>query len=185
MPTSSQHGLFYTIGHSTRSIEDFLDLLAHYRIRQLADIRSIPRSKRHPQFNSESIARSLAEVGILYQHCPGLGGLRRPRRDSPNQAWTHPAFRGYADYMQTAAFEQALNDLLAFAWRGRSAANRTVVMCAEVLWWRCHRRLLADALVARGIEVRHVGSLHAAPSHVLPPFARTVDGKVTYVSPAV
>jgi uncharacterized protein (DUF488 family) len=165
----------YTIGHSTRSIEEFLALLRSHGIAQLADVRSIPRSARHPQFAAAALSTSLQEVGIVYRHCPGLGGLRRPRKDSPNMAWRHPSFRGYADYMQTAAFKEALEELLVFA-----EAGRTAVMCAEALWWRCHRRLLADALVSRGIEVRHITSAQATSVHELSPSARIAGGRVTY-----
>jgi uncharacterized protein (DUF488 family) len=168
-------GFVYTVGHSTRSIEEFLALLRSHAIVRLADVRSIPRSARHPQFEAAALSTSLRGAGIVYRHCPGLGGLRRPRKDSPNTAWRHPSFRGYADYMQTPAFEDALEDLLVFA-----RADRTAVMCAEALWWRCHRRLLADVLVSRGVEVRHITSPSMTSVHELSPSARIVGGRVIY-----
>jgi uncharacterized protein (DUF488 family) len=167
--------VIYTIGHSTRSLDDFVALLKAHRIAQLADIRSIPRSRRHPHFAADVLSTSLAGVGIAYRHFRGLGGLRKPRRDSPNTAWRHDGFRGYADYMQTGEFDAALDDLVRFAREGP-----TVIMCAEAVWWRCHRQLTADALAARGIDVRHITSAAAAAPHALTGFARVVDGKVTY-----
>lgn len=167
--------LLYTIGHSTRPIEEFVRLLRAHGVRQVADIRTIPRSRRHPQFERGALAEALARNGLDYRHFPNLGGLRRPRPDSPNTAWTHPGFRGYADYMQTEAFHRALDELLAYA-----AAASTAVMCAEAVWWRCHRALLADALVARGVAVRHIMSARAAPAHELSRFARTDGDRVVY-----
>jgi uncharacterized protein (DUF488 family) len=164
-----------TIGHSTLSIEAFIERLQSHGVRQLADIRTIPRSRRHPQFEREALSASLAAAGILYRHMPALGGLRRPRPDSANTAWQHPGFRGYADYMATDAFEAALDDLLAFA---REAP--TAVMCAEARWWQCHRRLLADAVVARGLTVAHIMGPGALVPHELTPFGRVHNGRVTY-----
>ena len=167
--------MLYTIGHSTRSLDDFISLLKAHGVTQLADIRSVPRSRRHPHFAADALSVSLPAVGIAYRHCPGLGGLRKARRDSPNTAWRHEGFRGYADYMQTGEFERALDELVALA-----AQQPTAIMCAEAVWWRCHRQLTADALVARGIEVRHITSASAAPPHTLTQFARATNGKVTY-----
>lgn len=133
-----------TIGHSTRSADEFMDLLRAHDIRKLADVRSVPRSARHPHFGREALAARLATDGLTYRHFPALGGLRKPRHDSPNTAWQQPGFRGYADHMQTPEFAAALSELVRFA-----VANDTTVMCAEAVWWRCHRRLLSDALVAR------------------------------------
>jgi uncharacterized protein (DUF488 family) len=165
----------YTIGHSTRPLDEFIALLAAHGIRQLVDIRSMPRSRRHPHFSSDALSASLGDVKVSYRHSPALGGLRKPRRDSLNTAWQVEGFRGYADYMETDAFRAALEELVAFA-----AAAPTAIMCAEAVWWRCHRQLVADALVARGIEVRHITSITAAPAHTLTDFAEVSGGLVAY-----
>lgn len=165
----------YTIGHSTRTLDAFLALLHAHQISQLADVRTVPKSRRHPHFAGEALARTLPEAGIAYRHLAALGGLRKPRKDSRNTAWRHESFRGYADHMETPAFQRALDDLI--AWSG---AQPTVVMCAEAVWWRCHRQLIADALVARAVEVRHIMSAGPAPPHALTAFARIDDGRVTY-----
>jgi len=187
----------FTIGHSTRTLDEFLALLHAHHIVQLADIRTVPRSRRHPHFSIEALSKSLPAAGIAYRHMPGLGGLRKPRRDSTNAGWRHPGFRGYADYMETAEFEKALDELMAWATQAPSpereslrssaralasggGAPRAVIMCSEAVWWRCHRQLVADALVARGVTVRHIMSARAAPEHSLTDFARVVDGRVTY-----
>lgn len=165
----------YTIGHSTRTLDAFLALLHAHQISQLADVRTVPKSRRHPHFAGEALAQTLPEAGIAYRHLAALGGLRKPRKDSRNTAWRHESFRGYADHMETPAFQRALDDLI--AWSG---AQPTVVMCAEAVWWRCHRQLIADALVARAVEVRHIMSAGPAPPHALTAFARIDDGRVTY-----
>jgi uncharacterized protein (DUF488 family) len=167
--------LIYTIGHSTHPADVFLDLLRAHGVEQLADVRTVPRSKRHPQFERDALDRFLARSGIRYRHFPGLGGLRKPRPDSRNTAWQHAGFRGYADYMQTTQFETAVAELEAFA-----ALGPTAVMCAEAVWWRCHRRLLADALFVRGVEVRHILSLAEPKPHELSDFARPHGSTVTY-----
>ena len=171
----------YTIGHSTRQLDEFIALLTTHGIGQVVDIRSIPRSRRHPHFSSDALAASLRDAAIVYRHSPQLGGLRKPRRDSRNTAWRVEGFRGYADYMETEAFRAALDELVAIA-RDRP----TVIMCAEAVWWRCHRQLVADALVARGIIVRHITTMFAgstrAPEHTLTDFAQVADGFVTYRS---
>ena len=165
----------YTIGHSTRTLDEFLGLLHAHQLEQLADVRTVPKSRRHPHFVGQALAASLPVAGIAYRHFPGLGGLRKPRRDSPNAAWQNASFRGYADHMATAEFQAAIDALVEWSVR------RTVIMCAESLWWRCHRQLIADALVARGIEVRHISSATSAPRHVLTEFARVdASGRVTY-----
>jgi uncharacterized protein (DUF488 family) len=164
----------YTIGHSTRTIEDFIALLQAHGIVHLGDIRTVPKSRRHPHFAGEALARSLSEAGIAYRHFGALGGLRKPRADSRNTAWRHEGFRGYADYMETPAFEQARDALIAWAERP------TAVMCAEALWWQCHRRLLADVLTARGIDVRHIMSASTVAPHELTEFARVETGNVRY-----
>jgi uncharacterized protein (DUF488 family) len=164
-----------TVGHSTRPLDDFVALLRRHGVTGLADVRTIPRSRRHPHFSRESLEISLPAGGIAYGHFPGLGGLRKPRRDSKNAGWRHAGFRGYADHMQTAEFAEALAALLAFA-----TTRLVAVMCAEAKWWQCHRQLIADALVARGLEVRHIMSPTEAPPHAMTPFARTEGTAVTY-----
>jgi uncharacterized protein (DUF488 family) len=174
--------VIHTIGHSTHTQEDFLRLLEAHGIRQLADIRTIPQSRRHPHFGKEALAGWLAASGISYRHFPALGGLRRPRPDSVNTAVRHASFRGYADHMQTAEFHDGMAALEAFAGEGA-----TVVMCAEAVWWRCHRRFLADALFVRGVRVQHILSTGPAKPHQLSDFARVHDGTVLYpglLSPA-
>jgi uncharacterized protein (DUF488 family) len=164
-----------TIGHSTRTFEAFLLLLERHGVTGLADVRTIPRSRRHPHFARDALEVSLPIHGIAYQHFPGLGGLRKPRRDSANAAWREPGFRGYADHMQSSEFSTAIEDLLAFA------SDRLVaIMCAESKWWQCHRQLVSDALVVRGIEVCHIMSPTEAPRHSLTPFARTNGTSISY-----
>jgi uncharacterized protein (DUF488 family) len=164
----------FTIGHSTRSFEDFVGLLQAHRIELLADVRTAPHSRRNPQFNTELLANGLPATGIAYVLLPELGGWRRPRADSPNTAWRHASFRGYADYMLTEEFQKALTDLIALG-----DERRLVIMCAEAVPWRCHRSLIADALVARGCDVRHIVGAKS-DSHRMTPFARMKDGIVTY-----
>ena len=170
--------MIYTIGHSTHSAEVFLQLLATHSITQLADVRTLPRSRRHPHFSREALDGFLARHGVMYRHFAALGGLRKPRPDSINTAWQHAGFRGYADYMQTDPFREGLDALLTFA-----QAGRTAVMCAEAAWWQCHRRLLSDALLVGGVPVLHImpaGSASKAKPHELAAFARGEDGKVIY-----
>ena len=166
--------MIYTIGHSTHSADAFLALLRTHSVTQLADVRTMPMSRRHPHFNRDSLEKFLAASGIQYRHFGGLGGLRKPKRDSTNTAWKHPSFRGYADYMETEAFERAFRELVAFASEGPTA-----VMCAEAVWWRCHRQLLADALLVQGVPVWHILGTDAKP-HEMSAFARIRDGKVIY-----
>jgi uncharacterized protein (DUF488 family) len=167
--------VIYTIGHSTRSAEQFLDLLQAHRVRQVADVRTIPRSTRHPHFGKEALEAFLAAHEVIYRHFPALGGLRKARPDSTNTGLTNASFRGYADHMQTAAFQQALASLEEFA-----GAVPTAVMCAEAVWWQCHRRLLADALLVHGVPVLHIVSRTTAKPHELSGFARAHDGRVIY-----
>jgi Domain of unknown function DUF488 len=164
-----------TIGHSTHPIDKFIELLRQHGVERLIDIRTIPRSRHNPQFNSEALAKSLKHEGIGYVHLKELGGLRHPRRDSSNTGWRNASFRGYADYMQTAEFEQALRRLLDLY-----ADKRCAMMCAEAVPWRCHRSLVADALVARGVPVEHILSDSRSEIHSLTPFARIENGRVTY-----
>jgi hypothetical protein len=167
--------LILTIGHSTRPIDEFIDLLQRHGVERLVDIRTIPRSRHNPQFNREALAKSVKNAGVDYAHIKELGGLRHPRPDSLNTGWRNSSFRGYADYMQTSEFAEALHELLALC-----AEKRCAVMCAEAVPWRCHRSLLADALVARGIRVEHILSESRRDVHKLTPFARIQDGKVVY-----
>jgi uncharacterized protein (DUF488 family) len=167
--------MIFTVGHSTRSLDELVRLLTTHGVGQLADIRTVPRSRRHPQFAIDALSSSLPPAGIAYRHFPGLGGLRKPRPDSRNAAWQHPGFRGYADYMETREFDEALAALIAW-----SEEASTAIMCAEAVWWRCHRRLVADALVARGVEVRHILSAAEPRRHTLTEFGRIDGGRVTY-----
>jgi uncharacterized protein (DUF488 family) len=168
-------GLVYTIGHSTRSIDDFIQVLARYGIEALADIRTIPRSKHNPQFDSEALSKSLALCGIEYLHLKNLGGLRKPLKDSPNGAWKNASFRGYADYMQTKEFEQGVEDLIGF-----SNTKKICIMCAEAVSWRCHRSLVGDALTARGIKVIDIFDLEHSKEHTITSFAKIHGKSVTY-----
>jgi uncharacterized protein (DUF488 family) len=167
-----------TIGHSTHPIEEFVRILAAHGIRQLVDVRTIPRSRRNPQFNRENLPASLEAAGIGYLHMPGLGGLRHPRKDSINTGWRNASFRGYADYMQTPEFDENLNDLMQLASKAPSA-----IMCAEAVPWRCHRSLIADALLARGVvPVLEILSATKIQPHVMTPFAKALGQQVTYPS---
>jgi uncharacterized protein (DUF488 family) len=169
-------GVIWTIGHSTRDFASFADLLRHEGIALVADVRRFPGSRRHPHFNQEALATALAVTGIGYRHCGELGG-RRHRREggSPNTAWRVEAFNAYADYMGTEEFAAAVADL------ERDAADRpTAIMCAEAVPWRCHRRLIADALVVRGWRVLDIIGPHKVEPHQLTEFARVADGKITY-----
>jgi uncharacterized protein (DUF488 family) len=165
----------WTIGHSTRSIDEFIALLIENRIEAVADIRRIPASRRYPHFGQQALAAALDTHGLGYEHFLVLGGRRRPRPDSPNTGWRHEAFRGYADYMATKAFQGGMARLLDFA-----ATRRVTVMCAEVLWWQCHRRLVADFLTAAGHRVVHIMGPGKTEEHRLAPPAHLVDGEVSY-----
>jgi uncharacterized protein (DUF488 family) len=166
----------FTVGHSTHPLEGLVWLLTRHGVQSLADVRRFPRSARHPQFNCESLALELPARGVEYRHFPALGGRRRARPDSPNGGWEHPAFRGYADHALTPEFASALEQLLTLA-----AERPTAVMCAEGLWWRCHRRLIADRLVALAWTVCHIGPDGSLARHELPPFAVVrADGAVVY-----
>jgi len=164
-----------TIGHSNRSLEEFLPLLAAHAVEVLVDVRTVPRSRHNPQFNRESLPEPLCAAGIEYVHMPGLGGLRRAGKDSINTGWRNLSFRGFADYMQTAEFEKHLLEL-----ERLDRERRAAIMCAEAVPWRCHRSLIADALTARGVEVRHIMSAAKADAHRLTPFAHVEGTRVTY-----
>jgi uncharacterized protein (DUF488 family) len=163
----------YTIGHSTRTLEEFIALLAEHGVARLADIRRYPGSRRYPHFSGESLQQSLPAHGILYTHFDALGGRRQPARDSPNGAWENDQFRGYADHMATPEFQQAVDRLL-------DHELPTVVMCAEAVPWRCHRNLLSDELLRRGIEVVHIVGAGPARPHALSKMARIDGERVIY-----
>jgi len=165
----------YTIGHSTRPIDEFIGILQAHGIAQLVDIRTIPKSRHNPQFNRETLPASLKPAAIEYRHMPGLGGLRRAKPDSTNTGWRNAAFRGFADYMQTPEFRESLDALIQFA-----AGTPTAIMCAEAVPWRCHRSLVADALVARGLPVMEILSETKVQPHPMTLFARVEDEQVTY-----
>ena len=167
----------WTIGHSTRPIEDFLGLLAGSRIEVIADVRSFPGSRKYPQYGKEALAATLAAHAIGYHWLPTLGGRRRVSPDSPNTAWRNASFRGYADYMSTAEFEKGLATLLEL-----SSKARTAIMCAEAVWWRCHRSMIADALCVRGIEVVHILDAKHSVVHPMTSPARVVGGALSYVA---
>jgi uncharacterized protein (DUF488 family) len=165
----------WTIGHSTRAWNDFVELLKAHGIRAIADVRRFPASRKHPQFNREEMEKALAAVNVEYAAYPDLGGRRPARPDSPNTAWRNASFRGYADYMATPAFHDALQRLLRLA-----GGKRTAMMCAEAVWWRCHRGLIADELKARGVEVLHIGDGGEPKPHPYTPAARVVQGRLSY-----
>lgn len=165
----------FTIGHSTRSAEEFLEMLRAHGVKRLTDVRTIPRSRHNPQFNRENLSADLERSGIAYTHLPSLGGLRHSRKDSINTGWRNASFRGFADYMQTAEFDAALEGLIEIARR-----EPVAMMCAEAVPWRCHRSLIADALTARGIPVEHIMSAAKTQSHSLTPFAQVNGARVTY-----
>jgi uncharacterized protein (DUF488 family) len=166
----------FTIGHSTRTIEEFVELLRDSGIELLVDVRRFPMSRRHPQFNKDQLAESLHAAGIGYRHEEVLGGRRSPRKNSPNTAWRNAQFRGYADHMDTPAYREVVGALVE-----RAGTTVQAVMCAEAVPWRCHRNLLADALVARGLEVRHIVQLGKTSLHTLNQDAHVLaEGRVVY-----
>jgi uncharacterized protein (DUF488 family) len=175
MDAPNESLVIYTIGHSSHSAETFLELLRVHGIRQLADVRSLPQSRRHPQFGKVALADALEAAGIVYRHFQALGGMRRPRPDSINTALLEPAFRGYADHMQSTEFDEGIRALDTFA---RCAP--TTVMCAESLWWQCHRRLLADALFVRNVIVQHIVRGMPLKAHELSEFGRPDGARVIY-----
>ena len=164
-----------TVGHSTHPIGEFIGLLRAHGVTRVADVRTVPRSAHNPQFNKTSLPRSLKKAGIGYLHMPGLGGLRHARRDSLNSGWRNASFRGYADYMQTPEFEKNLEELILLA-----REDRLALMCAEAVPWRCHRSLIADALLVRGIQAEDIMSPTRASAHKLTPFARVEGTAITY-----
>jgi uncharacterized protein (DUF488 family) len=168
----------WTIGHSTREIDVFISLLEENGIKLLADVRSLPGSKRYPQFNREALAESLNAHGIRYEHFPELGGRRKPKADSRNMAWRNASFRGYADYMETEQFHKGIERLLALT----REAEPTAMMCAEAVWWRCHRALISDYLKARGIEVMNILDANKTEPHPFTSAAHLIDGTLSYAS---
>lgn len=175
-PKSHQQPLeILTVGHSTRSIEDFIALLAAHGVQQLVDIRTVPRSRHNPQFGADQLSEFLQRAGIAYQTMKALGGLRHARRDSTNTAWRNASFRGYADYMQTPEFNRAIEELMNLAQQ-----SRTAIMCAEAVPWRCHRSLVADALLVRGVRVEEIASATTTRPHKLTPWAHVEGTRVTY-----
>jgi uncharacterized protein (DUF488 family) len=165
----------FTIGHSTRTLKELIRLLKAHGVRRVIDVRRIPRSRHNPQFNRDRLSPALHSARIHYRHMPGLGGLRRARRDSANTGWRNASFRGYADYMQTSAFEKSLLQCVDLAKR-----ECVVLMCAEAVPWRCHRSLIADALLVRGIDAREITSGIRTQPHVLTPWARMNGTEITY-----
>ena len=165
----------WTIGHSTRTLAEFLELLRGNKIEALADVRRYPGSRQYPHFNEAALSGSLAESGIEYAPFKQLGGRRRPRPDSVNTIWRSESFRGYADYMETAEFKVAIMYL-----RGLARRKRTAVMCSEAVWWRCHRALISDYLKAAGLTVEHIAGLKENEVHPLTTAARVANGKLFY-----
>ncbi len=167
--------VIHTIGHSTRSLDELVELLRTYQVQRLIDVRTVPRSRHNPQFNRSDLSKALHNRRLNYRHLKALGGLRRPRSDSPNGAWRNKSFRGYADYMQTTEFNTALAKLIELA-----VEKPAAIMCAEAVPWRCHRSLIADALIVRGFRVFDIMSLTSAKPHQLTPFAKVHGESITY-----
>ena len=175
MPRAEPSPIVLTIGHSTRTLEEFLGLLRAHGATRVVDVRTVPRSRHNPQFDEASLPGSLKETGLGYVHMPGLGGLRHVKRDSLNPAWRNASFRGYADYMQTPDFLQSLDEMIRLA-----NQERIVLMCAEAVPWRCHRSLIADALLVRGIRTEDIMSPTRRQIHTLTPFAKVQGATITY-----
>jgi len=165
----------WTVGHSTRTIEEFVDILRHNQIEILVDVRHFPGSRRFPHFNKHELRDALTTPGICYEHLVELGGRRPVRPDSRNVAWRNASFRGYADYMETGPFRDGVDRLLEFA-----RADRTAIMCSEAVWWRCHRSMIADDLKARGWQVFHILSANKTQEHPYTSAARLVEGQLSY-----
>jgi uncharacterized protein (DUF488 family) len=180
----------WTIGHSNRSLDEFLAMLAAFEIEVLADVRRFPGSRKHPPFNQEQLAGSLVAAGIAYEYFPELGGRRKAQADSPNTAWRNESFRAYADFMETDEFKAGIDRLLSIAGPSQqsdslkseplTAGRRVAIMCSEAVWWRCHRSLIADDLKARGIAVYHIMSATKQELHPYTSAARIVGGQLSY-----
>jgi uncharacterized protein (DUF488 family) len=168
-----------TVGHSNRPLEEFLRLLRTHEVTLVVDVRKMAGSRRNPQFGRDTLAEVLRQAGIGYVHMPGLGGMRRRRPDSPNTGWENASFQGYADYMLTPEFQRSLQELLE-----RVGGERAALMCAEAVPWRCHRSLIADALVVNGVSVEHILSASRNQPHILRPWARVQGTRITYPPPA-
>jgi len=175
MTMNSSVPVIFTVGHSTRSIEELVAMLRANGVERLVDVRTVPRSRHNPQFNRDALSKALHNRRFSYRHMKALGGLRRARPDSINTGWRNASFRGFADYMQTPSFAKALDRLLELA-----EQKSTAIMCAEAVPWRCHRSLIADALIARGCEVRDIMGLAAAKRHILNPMAKVRGRQITY-----
>jgi uncharacterized protein (DUF488 family) len=167
----------WTIGHSSRTFDELLGLLAQFHLQAIADVRRHPGSRRQPWFARDALEQALPAHGLEYRWIAALGGRRRPKPDSPNTVWRNDSFRGYADHIETAEFAAGLDELL-----GLAARRRTAIMCAEVLWWRCHRALIADVLTVRGIEVVHILDEAHAVAHPYTSAARVRDGRLSYAA---
>lgn len=177
-PRHAAEPTVWTLGHSTRPLPEFLELLSRVGIEALADVRRFPGSRRHPQYGGSALEKTLAEHGVEYLWLPDLGGRRQPRPDSPHTAWRNASFRGYADHMDSVEFTRAFDELTKLARR-----RRTAIMCAEALWWRCHRALIADALRVRGFEVLHIIDDSPPVEHPFTSAARIIDGRLSYSAP--
>jgi uncharacterized protein (DUF488 family) len=168
----------WTVGHSTRTIDEFIALLKNYDIEGIVDVRSIPRSRNNPQFNKDNLEKVMPDAGIEYVHEKELGGLRHPSKTSINTGWKNKSFQGYADYMRTSAFSHALNKLIMYAQQ-----KRVAIMCAEILPWRCHRSLISDALIIKGFKVVEIFEIEKFRLHKLTPFATIEDERLIYRIP--
>jgi hypothetical protein len=179
MPSAEPSPIVLTIGHSTRTLEEFIGLLQAHGATRVVDVRTVPRSRHNPQFNKASLPRALKKASLSYVHLPGLGGLRHAKRDSVNLGWHNASFQGYADYMQTPEFKQSLDELVQLA-----KQERIVLMCAEAVPWRCHRSLIADALLVRGIRTEDIMGLTRRQVHTLTSFAKVRGTTITYPAEA-
>jgi uncharacterized protein (DUF488 family) len=166
--------LVYTIGHSTRDLNEFVAILKKYGVQLLVDVRTVPRSRHTPQFNRDTLPEVLAPTGIAYRHMPALGGLRKAAKDSPNMGWRNDSFRGYADYMQTNAFSEAIVELMGYA------RECTAIMCAEAVPWRCHRSLIGDALLVRGVQVIDIFDINKSEPEKLTSFSQVNGTQILY-----
>jgi len=175
MPRAQSSPIVLTIGHSTRTLDEFIRLLRAHSVSCVVDVRTVPRSRHNPQFNKASLPQALKKAGLRYVHLPGLGGLRHAKRNSLNMGWRNASFRGFADYMQTSEFEQNLEKLIQLA-----NEERIALMCAEAVPWRCHRSLIADALLVHRIRTEDIMSLTRRQVHALTPFAKVRGATITY-----